>query len=196
MNALSKLEGMINNAFLNNKGEVLDALNHIRDDVAELQASNGIPNDKREQRCQAVAGNGEGKVPTTTLDEKRVSREAIRPPGSGEDELEYWRGNAMHYQGLCVLLEDEIDSYILAIEAKNLAMKKLKSELQADKERMDWLEAAPYCFRPIQKPDHFGDSSGCISQKLESKLIHAESPFAGAFSKDHQSALSSIATNL
>lgn len=27
--------------------------------------SHGIPNDQGEQRCQAVAGNGEGKVPTT-----------------------------------------------------------------------------------------------------------------------------------
>ncbi len=111
----------------------------------ELTAANiahGIPHDKREQRCQAVGGNAEGQVPTTALDEQRVSREAIRPPGSGADELEYWRGNAMHYHGLCVALEDEIDCYNIALEHKNAYIRRHTEWLEKANRELDELRAA------------------------------------------------------
>lgn len=47
-----------------------------------MDGMNGIPHDKGEQRCQAVGGNAEGKVPTTAPDCASESREGIRPPGS------------------------------------------------------------------------------------------------------------------
>lgn len=106
-------------------------------DIPIGSASKGIPHDKREQRCQAVSGDAEGQVPTTALTEQRVSREAIRPPGSGADELEYWRGNAMHYHGLCVALEDEIDMWELALEGKNAAIRRRTEWLEKANERAD-----------------------------------------------------------
>ena len=101
-------------------------------EIAIGDACKGIPHDKREQRGQAVSGDAEGQVPTPALDEQRVSREAIRPPGSGVDELEYWRANAMHYHGLCVALEDEIDCWNLAIDGKNAYIRR----------HTEWLEKA------------------------------------------------------
>lgn len=101
-------------------------------EIAIGDACKGIPHDKREQRGQAVSGDAEGQVPTPALDEQRVSREAIRPPGSGVDELEYWRANAMHYHGLCVALEDEIDCWNLALDGKNAYIRR----------HTEWLEKA------------------------------------------------------
>lgn len=101
-----------------------------------------MPPDKREQPRQAVGGDAEGKVPTAALDEQRVSREAIRPPGSGVDELEYWRGNAMHYHGLCVALEDEIDNYSLALDGKNACIRRRDEWLKEARERLELAEGA------------------------------------------------------
>lgn len=109
-------------------------------ELTAADIAHGIPHDEREQRCQAVSGDAEGKVPTTALDERRVSREAIRPPGSGVDELEYWRGNAMHYHGLCVALEDEIDNYILALDGKDACIRRRNEWLAEERGRLEKAE--------------------------------------------------------
>ncbi len=45
-----------------------------------------MPTDQGDQRCQAVAGNSEGEVPTTAPACAMKSREGIRPPGSDDGE--------------------------------------------------------------------------------------------------------------
>lgn len=172
----------------------VDALNAeiamLRDKLAGYE----IPHDKREPRCQAVGSDAEGKVPTTALTEHRVSREAIRPPGSGADELEYWRDNAMHYHGLCVALEDEIDMWELALEGKNAAIRRSTEWLEKANEQAelykghfdemqrfesirngDLVTALEACMEALSQ----ADDSGVVIPLLEDAMKRAEHARSG-----------------